>query len=61
MTGQSRLIGFVETVRMVSDVGLFSRGDRSRRPVEPDDDGLDHEGSARGPSLGPLPCQVTGP
>ena len=38
---------------MVSDVGLFSRGDRSRRPAEPDGAGLDHEGSARGPSPGP--------
>jgi hypothetical protein len=32
----------------VSDVRLFSRGDRSRRPIEPDDDGLDHGGSAQG-------------
>jgi ABC-2 type transport system ATP-binding protein len=42
---------------MVSDVGLFGRGDRSRRPVEPDDDGRDHEDSAQGLSPGspPLP------
>jgi ABC-2 type transport system ATP-binding protein len=32
--------------RMVSDVGLFGRGDRSRRLVESDADGLDREGSA---------------
>ena len=41
---------------MVSDVGLFGRGDRSRRPVESDANGLDREGSAGGPRAGsPLP------
>jgi ABC-2 type transport system ATP-binding protein len=40
---------------MVSDVGLFGHGGRSRRPVEPGIDELDHEGSARGPGPGSSP------
>jgi ABC-2 type transport system ATP-binding protein len=40
---------------MVSDVGLFGRGDRSRRPVESDADGLDHEVAAGGPDAAALP------
>jgi ABC-2 type transport system ATP-binding protein len=39
---------------MVSDVGLFSRGDRSGRSLQPDDAGLDHEGSAGGPRASAL-------
>jgi ABC-2 type transport system ATP-binding protein len=39
---------------MVSDVGLFRRGDRSRRPVESDADGPDHEGAARGSPGAPV-------
>jgi ABC-2 type transport system ATP-binding protein len=35
--------------RMVDNVGLFGRGDRSRQPVEPEAEELDREDSARTP------------
>jgi ABC-2 type transport system ATP-binding protein len=36
---------------MVNNVGLFGRGDRSLRPVEPDAEELDHEGNPGAPAL----------